>query len=144
MRRSLEGEQHLAAAIGPGRVADRFAVIRKRVGRFDRGGEGAVPHQGGELAVGTDDRFLRRTVQPTVHPVAVNTHPAEDEIDDRDDQGLSVTGGVADDGAAGLQEGSELRRGLAGNRVDDQLKRRVADRVGGYLGARPMARASKG
>jgi hypothetical protein len=43
MRRSLEGEQHLALAIVMGRVAVRFAVIRKRVGRFDRGGEGAVP-----------------------------------------------------------------------------------------------------
>src|SRR6267143_2530318 len=89
--RSLEGEQHLAVAIVLRGVADRFAVIRKRVGRFDRGGEGAVPYQGGELAVGADDRFLRRAVQPAVHPVAVNTHPAEDEIDDRDDQGLPVT-----------------------------------------------------
>ena len=75
MRRSLEGEQHLAAAIVLGGVAERFAVIRKRVGRFDRGGEGAAPHQGGELAVGTDDRFLRRAGQPTVQPIAVNIQP---------------------------------------------------------------------
>jgi hypothetical protein len=138
MRRSLEGEQHLAAAIGPGGVADRFAVIRKRVGRFDRGGEGAVPHQAGELAVGTGDRFLRRAVQPAVHPVAVNTHPAEDEIDDRDAQWLSVAGAIADDGATGLQEGSELRNGFAGDRVEDQLEWRAAGRVGcpvGEIGA---------
>jgi len=62
MRRSLEGEQHFSVPVVPGGMADRFAVIRKRVGRFDRRGEGAVPHQGGELAVGTDDRFLRRAV----------------------------------------------------------------------------------
>jgi hypothetical protein len=42
-------------AIVPGGVADRLAVIRKRIGRFDRRGEGAVLHQVGELAVGIDD-----------------------------------------------------------------------------------------
>ena len=91
-------------------VADCLAVIRKAVCRFDWGGKGAVVHEGGELAVVADDGFPRRVGQPTVQPKAVNTHPAEDEIDDRDDQGLSVTGGVADDGAAVIQEGGELRR----------------------------------
>src|SRR6185312_2375673 len=114
LRRSLEAEQHLAVAIAPGSVADRFAVVRERVGRFDRSGEGAVPHQGSKLAVGVDDGFLRRAVEPTIQPIAVNTQPPEDEIDDRDAQGLSVAGGIADDGAAGLQEWSEVRHGLTG------------------------------
>jgi hypothetical protein len=47
-------------------VVDRFAVVRERVGRFNRGDEGAVLHQRSELAVGAGDGFLRRAVQPSV------------------------------------------------------------------------------
>jgi hypothetical protein len=36
----------------------------------------------------------------------------------------------ADDRAGCPQEGGELRRGVAGDRVDDQLELRIPDRVG--------------
>ena len=64
----------------------------------------------------------------------MNAQAPEDEIHDRDAQGLSGTGGVADDLAADRQEGRELRHRLPGHSVDNQLERGVADRVGGLLG----------
>lgn len=115
LRRLSKSEEHLAVTVVPGSVADRFAVIREPVGRLGGCGEGAVGDQGGELAVGPGDRVLRRAAQPEFQPIAVNAQPAEDEIEDRDAQGLPATGGIADDRAAELQEGHELRHGLAGS-----------------------------
>ena len=79
VRRSVEGEQHLSVSIVPGGVADRLAVIRKRVGRFDRRRQGAF-HQGSELAVGADV-FLRRAVQQG-SASSRESQPPENEIED--------------------------------------------------------------
>jgi len=80
--------------------------------------------------VGLRDRVARRPLQP----VAVNAQAPVGEIHDRDAHAVPATGGVADDLAVDLQERRELRHGLPGDCVDNQLEGRVADRVGRLLG----------